>query len=93
LAGSEPLLHRNEQFAGAVLCFCHAVQIQKQEQRGGDMLRFFCPTAETYFDSGVFIDEETLRRRRLDIIAVTCPLCERKHRFLLADAVRVEDAA
>ena len=49
------------------------------------MLRFFCPTARQPFDSGVFLDGDTYRRQRLNIISVSCPHCERGHRFLLAD--------
>jgi hypothetical protein len=58
------------------------------------MLRFFCPTAQKYFDSGVIIDDATFVRQRLNIIAVACPHCERSHRFLLADAEpRAEEVA
>jgi len=49
------------------------------------MLRFFCPTARRYSDAGVFIDEDTYRRERLNIITVACPHWGRSHRFLLAD--------
>jgi hypothetical protein len=50
------------------------------------MLRFFCPTSQQHFDSGVLIDEDTYTRYRLNIIAVMCPHCERRHRYLLADS-------
>jgi hypothetical protein len=58
------------------------------------MLRFFCPTAQQPVDSGVFIDEDTYRRQRLNIIAVHCPHCDKRHRFLLADTeFRTEEIA
>jgi hypothetical protein len=58
------------------------------------VLRFFCPTAQQHFDSGVLMDDATYARQRLNIIAVACPHCERQHRFLLADAeFRAEEYA
>jgi hypothetical protein len=58
------------------------------------MLRFFCPTAQQEFDSGIILDEQTYHRNRLKIVAVVCVHCERKHRFLLADAsFRAEEVA
>jgi hypothetical protein len=50
------------------------------------VFRFFCPTARQHFDSGVLMDAATYARQRLNIIVVVCPHCERRHRFLLADA-------
>ena len=58
------------------------------------MLRFFCPTSQQHFDSGVLMDEDTYIRQRLSIIAVMCPCCERRHRYLLADSeFRAEEIA
>lgn len=50
------------------------------------MLRFYCPSENKKFDTGIYMDGETYTRQRLRIIAVMCPHCERKHRFLVADA-------
>jgi hypothetical protein len=50
------------------------------------MLRFFCPTAREEFDSGIILDQQTYQRNRLSIVSVLCVHCERKHRFLIADA-------
>lgn len=58
------------------------------------MLRFYCPTEGKQFDTGIHMDGETYARQRLRIIAVQCPHCERKHRFLVADAeFRAEEVA
>jgi hypothetical protein len=58
------------------------------------MLRFFCPTARAEFESGIILDPETFQRNRLKIVVVVCVHCERKHRFLLADAsFRAEEVA
>ena len=58
------------------------------------MLRFFCPTAREEFDSGIILDQQTYHRNRLNIVSVICVHCQRKHRFLIADAsFRTEDAA
>lgn len=54
------------------------------------LLKFFCPTTRQSFDSGIWMDEETLHRQRLKIVSLDCPLCGRTHRFMLADA-RVDE--
>jgi hypothetical protein len=51
------------------------------------VLSFLCPTARTYFDSGVRLDEQSAANSRLNIVRVRCPECQREHRFLLADGV------
>jgi hypothetical protein len=51
------------------------------------VLSFLCPTARTYFDSGVRLDEKSAAASRLTIVTVGCPECSREHRFLLADGV------
>ncbi|WP_068028332.1 hypothetical protein [Rhodoplanes sp. Z2-YC6860] len=51
-------------------------------------LQFSCPTAQQMIDSGMEMDEQTFRTARLRIVTVSCPHCDRKHRFLLADGVR-----
>ena len=50
-------------------------------------VRFTCPTHLEEVDSGIDLDEYTLARNRLTIVKASCPLCERQHRFLLADAL------
>jgi hypothetical protein len=50
------------------------------------MLQFHCPTERKDFDSGIWLDPDTYRRKRLSIVAADCPHCGRKHRYLLADA-------
>jgi hypothetical protein len=58
------------------------------------MLRFFCPSAQKEFDSGIFMDKDTFARQRLNIVCAICPYCERTHRFLLADVeFRAEEVA
>ncbi|MBB5051883.1 MULTISPECIES: hypothetical protein [Afipia] len=53
-------------------------------------LKFFCPTARQLFESGIWMDAETVNRQRLKLVSVDCPLCKRTHRFMLADA-RLDD--
>ena len=50
------------------------------------MLKFFCATARKPFGCGIIMDAETYARQRLDIVTVQCPHCDRRHRFLVADA-------
>lgn len=50
------------------------------------MLRFICPTKNMKFETGIYMDRATYHRHRLHIVAAICPHCERKHRFLVADA-------
>ncbi len=58
------------------------------------MLRFLCPTVRKEFDSGIILDEQTYRWNRLSIVSVICVHCQRKHRFLIADAnFRAEEVA
>lgn len=54
------------------------------------LLKFYCPTARDFFDSGIRIDKQTLQRERLSIVSLDCPHCGRAHRFMLADA-RVDE--
>jgi hypothetical protein len=51
-------------------------------------LHFFCPTYQQSFEPGFDVDDDTFRRHRLKIAHMTCPWCERTHRFLLADGRR-----
>ena len=75
-----------------VLHFPGHVSVQKEAKGEATMLRFFCPTDHNSFDAGVFMDAETYKRERMDIIRVTCPHCGREHRFLVADAEFMEAA-
>jgi len=49
-------------------------------------IHFQCPTHRRDIDSGINVDEITLRRTRLSQVHVPCPHCGQLHRFLLADA-------
>jgi hypothetical protein len=51
------------------------------------ILKFLCPTTQTYFDSGIRVDERSAAASRLNIVRVRCAECRREHRFLLADGV------
>jgi hypothetical protein len=51
-------------------------------------LHFYCPMHEREFEPGFDVDEDTFRRHRLKMVHVSCPWCERTHRFLLADGRR-----
>jgi hypothetical protein len=55
--------------------------------------RFVCPTHEREFDAGFEVDDDTFRRHRLKLVRISCPWCERTHRFLLADARRIVSVA
>ncbi len=57
------------------------------------MLRFFCPSTEREFESGIIVDRDTYERQRLTIVSARCPHCARTHRFLMADAQFREEAA
>ncbi len=46
---------------------------------------FYCPSHAREIDSGMDLDEDTYRRTRLQMVHVPCPLCGRRHRFLMAD--------
>lgn len=64
------------------------------KQRHGDVvpeLRFFCPTTQTFFDSGMRLDEKTAKAARLKIARVVCPECHREHRVLVADGLLGSD--
>lgn len=49
-------------------------------------IHFQCPAHQRDIDSGIDVDDDTLRRTRLDLVHVPCPHCGRTHRFLMADA-------
>jgi len=56
-------------------------------------LQFLCPESSRNIDSGIEIDDATLRVVKHTMISVGCPACGRNHRFALSECVQEDKHA